>query len=528
MSKTPKELLDFMQKPESYPHKPARVRHIQTHISHVFMASPFVFKIKKPVDFGFLDYSTLQKREHFCEREVALNRRLCSEIYLGVIPITQDEDSFSLHDEARGEVVEYAVKMKELDDKYFLHNYIEEGRLGSRILERVAEKLTRFYQVQEPSREVLKYGEISQIRFNTEENFSQTEEFIGTTIAETTYKGITYFTESYLSHHADLFERRIQEKRIVDGHGDLHLEHIHIRPDQLCIYDCIEFNERFRCGDQAVDLAFLAMDLDFQECWKEERYFMDLMAEKLEDPELHLITDFYKCYRAYVKGKVKSLQSAEEEVEAKDRERAAALARKYFGLSLRYALLGSQPWVLIFMGGVGTGKSTLASSFSDVLGIEAYSSDRIRKAIAGIPLDKRTPPSQREKVYSSSMSKQTYDRLMQEAREHVGRGRSVILDATYSKKESRAELEKYLESAGINYLFIEAQASEETVKERLRSRDTETEVVSDARLGDYSMLEARYETPNEVDPQRIINLTTDRKLSETLMDLYRKMIDLQF
>lgn len=528
MQESGKKLLEFLDKPETYPHNPEHVRHIQTHISHVFMAPPFVYKIKKPVDFGFLDYSSLEKRKHFCEREVALNRRLCSDIYLGVVSIHEKEDSFTLEANGGGNVVEYAVKMKQLEEAYFLHYYIKEDTLSKEHLERVSDKLANFYLGQDPSPEVSKYGEIEQIRYNTDENFSQTKQFVGDIIDKASYKAIRFFTDSYFRHHADLFERRVEQKRIVDGHGDLHLEHIHVRPDSICIYDCIEFNERFRCGDQAADLAFLAMDLDFQDLWKEERYFMDLMAQKLDDPELHQITDFYKCYRAYVKGKVKSLQSSEEEVEASERVKAKETASNYFGLALRYALLGSTPRVLIFMGRVGTGKSTLAEHLSEKLGIDVCSSDRIRKSLAGLPLEERTPAPEREKLYSAKMSNETYQKLLEEVKKHSEKGKSVILDATFSLRKSRRELVKYLKESGVNYLFIEARASRDTIRERLKKREREEGVVSDARLEDYDMLSARYEKPDEIDNSQIISVPTDSSITETLLQLFKKMVMLQF
>jgi len=520
-----REMHNYLMQGENFPHRPDEVQHIQTHISHVYIAPPFVYKIKKPVDFGFLDYSTLKKRKHFCEREVELNRRLCSGIYLGVTPISKEGDKYVMDSDSEGEIVEYAVKMNKLDGRYFLYSYIENDTLTLEQLDRVADKLAGFYRQQDPGWKVLKHGEIDRIRYNTDENFQQTEEFVGDTIQKESFDAIRYFKEQYFQRNKKLFDRRVEEKRIVDGHGDLHLDHIHIRPDGICIYDCIEFNERFRCGDLAVDLAFLVMDLDFQNCWKEGRYFIKQMSEKLEDPDLLQLIDFYKCYRAYVKGKVKSLQSTEEEVGKEGQDKARRTASRYFNLSLRYALVGSAPVVLIFMGRPATGKSTLAEYLASRMNVDHVSSDHIRKTIAGLPLDKRTPEDKRKELYSASMSEQTYKKLFNEAEEHVREGKSVILDATFSRPAERKAFIEELESMKTNYLFIEACAADETIRSRLASRRNEDGVISDARLEDFEMLDSRYRTPEEVGQTHLIKVATDRPLKETVEKLYKTLID---
>lgn len=521
------EVLTFLEQPESYPHQTDNIEHIQTHISHVFIAPPFVYKLKKPVDFGFLDYSTLEKRHKLCEREVTLNRRLCEGIYIGVVPIVRQGDQLVLEPEDdSGEAVEYAVKMRKLPEEYFLHHYIEEDKLKKEHLDRVADTLADFYNDQYPDEKVLKWGEIENIRVNTDENFSQTEEFIDQTIDVSAFKAIRRFTNKYFEEHRELFEKRVEEKRIIDGHGDLHLDHIHITPQKVRIYDCIEFNERFRYGDLAVDLAYLAMDLDFAGRWQEERYFIDQMAEKMDDPDLHRIIDFYKCYRAYVKGKVKSLQSTEEEISKEERQKAAGLAERYFDLALRYALLGSHPTALLFMGRVGTGKSTLSEHFADKLNIERYSSDIIRKTIAGLSLHERTPKSQRDELYSSEMSRKTYGKLQEEAESNLEQGKSVVLDATFSNKGDRVKLAERLADIGCNYIFVEADASDETITKRLKERDGKAEVVSDARFEDFEKLSNAYSPPDEIDTDHLIRMNTERPLNETLESLYLSFVEM--
>lgn len=520
-------LLHFMMEPGSYPHAPEEVRHIQTHISHVFIAPPYVYKFKKPVDFGFLDYSTLEKRRKFCRREVQLNRRLTDGIYLGVIGIARREGSYAMEaadrDADLDAFVEYAVKMQQLSDEYFLDSYIQDNRLTHQRLDRVADRLASFYTDQQQDEDLSEWGAIEKIKVNTDENFNQTKRFIGQTIEREAFEAIRHYTHAYYRVHEALFQKRREEGRIVDGHGDLHLEHIYITPDKVMVYDCIEFNDRFRYGDLASDLAFLAMDLDFKGCWREQRYFVARMAEKLDDHDLERIINFYKCYRAYVKGKVKSLQSTEEEVPSEERAQAADLASRYFSLSLSYALLGSDVVAVIFMGRVGTGKSTLSRKFSDMLNIKRFSSDHIRKRSMDLPLTERTPDSKRVLLYSEQVSERTYEKLGEEAA--GSEANSVILDATYSKKANRDKLVAKLESEGRDYVFVEARCPDETIKERLQGRENQGDVVSDARLEDFDKLSKAYEPPAEVRDSHIISVSTDQSIEASVGELYTRLAE---
>lgn len=521
------KLLTSLKRRTSYPHQPDNVQHIQTHISHVFIVPPLVYKLKKPVDFGFLDYSTLKKRRRFCHREIELNRRLCNDIYLGVVGISKKDGNYYFEpDKSDGEeksVIAYAVKMRKFADEYFLHHFIEDDTLTHQHLDRVADKLSKFYTAQK-EKDLSKWGQIESIKVNTDENFDQTEKFIGNTIDQNAYDAIKYFTNKYYQRHEDLFQRRIKEGRIVDGHGDLHLEHIHIMPEEVRIYDCIEFNERFRYGDLAADLAYLAMDLDFNNYRQMERYFVNKMSEWLKDEDLLQIIDFYKCYRAYVKGKVKSLQSTEEEVPKKERDEAAELASRYFGLSLQYALLSSEPIVLVLMGRVGAGKSTFARHLEQKLYIEHFSTDRIRKNVAGLPLNARTPASKRGELYSAKMSDKTYQILLKKAMDCLKEGKSVILDATFKRASSRKRLIDKL-GQDSRFLFVEMQASDEIIKQRLELRESQMEIISDARLEDFEKLKQRYEPPNEIDSAHFVEISTEQEIGESIKQLYSSLLN---
>ncbi len=235
---------------------------MQTHISWVFIAPPFVFKVKKPVNFGFLDFSTLEKRRHFCEREIELNRRLCPEVYLRVIPIYKSASGFSF--KAQGEIAEYSVMMKQLPAGSFLSELLAKGLVGETEINRVISCLHRFYESETPTPEIEQWGTPEKLKISTDENFRQVEPFVGKTISPVALETIRHFTNSFYATNEDLFRNRIRQHRIRDCHGDLHLDHVHLTPEATTIFDCIEFNDRFRFIDIANDLAFLAMDFDFE------------------------------------------------------------------------------------------------------------------------------------------------------------------------------------------------------------------------------------------------------------------------
>ena len=213
---------------------------METHISWVFIASPFVFKVKKTLSLGFLDFGTLEKRRHFCERELKLNRRLAPEIYLDLVPIYKSSSGFSFNEE--GQVAEYAVKMKELPHAWsarrslgeggFLNELLEQNLVGEKEINRVITRLRQFYESEPPSAEIEEWGTPAKLKISTDENFIQVKPFVGKTISPAAFEAIRHFTNSFYAAKEKLFLERIQQHRIRDCHGDLHLDHIHITPEQ--------------------------------------------------------------------------------------------------------------------------------------------------------------------------------------------------------------------------------------------------------------------------------------------------------
>jgi hypothetical protein len=327
--------IDDLSDPSAYPEKPHNITVVHTHISTVFMLDEFVYKIKKPINFGFLDFSTLEKRHLYCKKENELNRRLSQDVYLGVLPVTFDGLKYSI--DGTGEIVDYAVKMRKLPEEELFKTKFLNGQVSSDDIERIAQAIADFHKKSIRSKKIDKYGEIDTVKFNTDENFRQTEEFINKSISENQYHKIKQWTNEFYQKKQDLFENRIENGRIRDCHGDLHMEHIYLT-DPIIIYDCIEFNDRFRYSDTFADIAFLLMDIEFNKGEKLSELLCKSYLSKMgeEDKIIFPLINFYKVYRAYVRGKVISFMLTDVNISDEKKEAERKTAQQYFALAHSY------------------------------------------------------------------------------------------------------------------------------------------------------------------------------------------------
>ena len=321
--------------PAIYPEHPAKVDFSETHISLLFFTENHVYKVKKPVDFGFLDFTDLEKRRFYCFQEVELNRRLSTGVYLGVVEISEEHGSISL--DGRGKVIEYAVKMRRISEDLLMSRLIDQEKVTEQMIAGVAKKLAAFYWVAETNNEISSYGKPERIRQDTDENFHQTRTYIGLTISRKAFEAIQRATNAFLTEKRASFERRIGEGRVRDCHGDLRSEHIYLG-DEILIIDCIEFNRRFRYADVAADIGFLAMDLDYLGRRDLSRHLIDSYIHMSGDRNILEVLDFYKCYRAYVRGKVESFRLDDPNISPGEKGEALRRARRFFRLSNGYAV----------------------------------------------------------------------------------------------------------------------------------------------------------------------------------------------
>jgi aminoglycoside phosphotransferase family enzyme len=324
---------------EAYPHPVDVVELRETHGAWVFLAGPFAYKLKKPVNLGFFDYSTRALRDADAAAELELNHRLAPAMYLGLVDIVERDGS--VHVGGPGRVLERAVRMRRLPEEGMLTSLLERGEVSTQLMRRVAAILARFHARAPTGAGVDEFGAPANLGANWRENFEQIEPYIGTTIDSAQLTTIKRFISEFLRGRRDLLERRVAEGRIRDGHGDLHAGSICVVDGQILIFDCIQFSARYRCADVAAEVAFLAMDLDHAHRSDLASAFVAAYVARSNDAELRELLPFYKCYRAFVRGKVVSLRLGQGQLGDHEQAEIEASARSYFALAASYADVGA-------------------------------------------------------------------------------------------------------------------------------------------------------------------------------------------
>jgi uncharacterized protein len=502
-----KSVCEAMTDPEFYPHPVSDIKRHDTHISVVFLTGEWAYKLKKPLNLGFLDFREIDDRRKFCELEVLLNRRLSQGVYLNTVKIVENKQKgFSM--EGDGIVAEYAVKMKQLPDKARLANMLRDNNIARSDLERLGEKLAFFYKKSERNPQIDQYGRRDMIIYNSEENFSQIAPYVGVLFDGDRWEFICEVNRSFLYHHHALFERRIEKGKIRDGHGDLRTDHIYF-VDGIQIIDCIEFNDRFRYGDAAADLAFLHMDLEQLGYPQESQIILKAYVDCAHDPDIYALIDFYATYRAIVRLKVACIRYDEletmEEKKAVKNEINSLLNQAY-----RYTLLFSRPTLWVFNGLPASGKSSLAQRLANTLFMAIYSSDSIRKE----------KDFQQELVpygegnYSEKRRRRVYTKMLALAQEKLKKGRSVILDATYSRRAWREEVVQLASDMDSNLIFVECECKPEIIRSRLKEREKYNSL-SDARIQHLPDIIKHFEPITEFGPHIHIKAKTDASIDNT-------------
>jgi aminoglycoside phosphotransferase family enzyme/predicted kinase len=505
------QLVEALSDPSFYPHPVEEVRFLQTHISSVFLTGEYVYKLKKPVNFGFLDFSTIALRKLYCRAEVELNSRLAPSVYLKASPITLDGDQLAL--EGEGEIVDWVVVMQELDQKLLGTEVLARGELTEAHMDALVDVLVPFYQEAKTGEGVDRYGTVKAVKFNTDENFSQTKAYSGKLLSAERYKHIRRWTNTFYEENAELFERRIAEGRIRESHGDLHLFNVFLERPPI-IFDCIEFNERLRCGDIAVDLAFMAMDLDFNDRSDLANHFIDRYVEASGDTELVKLLDFYKCYRAYVRGKIACFTSSDPALDNGARREQRNLARRYFGLAYQYAGGSERPSMVVLYGLMGSGKTNVARYLREHFGWHMISTDAVRKQISGVGENTRVYVPYNEGLYSPDMNEKTYAEVCRRAENLLQGGFPVVVDGAFKYQEERVPVIEAAERTGAHLVFIQTVCEVDEQRRRLKKRQLH-DTRSDGRVELMEHQRADFEGPNLDHEELFHTISTDGPKPQT-------------
>jgi hypothetical protein len=524
-----KNFLEFLSLKSSYDYDPEFVEVVQTHISIVAIAPPFVYKIKKNVKLDFLDYSSLEKRKFFLEREIELNRRLCDNVYLEIVPIYEFEGllSFEKFFHGSGRIYDYALKMNYLKPEFCLVNILKNHAFSGQMMDLLIEKLGKFYLSQKSEHlkpEITENGKPEAIWQMFQQNLAELQKVSSAILPTHILNRLADFSTLFFNRFKNDFNERYVSGSIKDGHGDLRLEHVYIQKNQVSIYDCIEFNDSFRHVDILNDLAFFLMELDFYGYGEISTQFRKKCISYFKIAQGESILTFYKIHRALVRAKVNCIVSREDEMPFEKRDLAVKNAERFLSLAVRYALTLDQPAVFVIMGKTASGKSTVAKRLSLDSGIQVLSTDVVRKQMAKIDVHKETPDELKPIVYSSDFTEKVYENLLSNVEKNLARDGSVILDGTFSKEKYRRLLQKLVQKKFSNarLLFVEAHTADSEKIKRLKQREV-SGGISDARVFDKKTIDTLYEAPDEIPESIKIIVNNQGDLNDVMENIYEKI-----
>ncbi|HKB05479.1 MAG TPA: AAA family ATPase [Gemmataceae bacterium] len=512
------ELLTALSDPAAYP-RPAQVDVRQTHLSAVFLVGDTVYKVRKPVNLGFVDFTTLEKRKRDCDEEVRLNRRLAPSVYRGAVPITRGGGRVKVG--GSGEPIEWAVEMVRLPDEATLKERLARDEVTVPQIENIARRIAEFHRAAQRGEHVSRYGRFDVVAGNARENFIQTAGHVGLTVRRPVYDRCRELTERVLTDLKDVIEARAARGVPCDTHGDLHLSHVYLFPDRpppddLVIIDCIEFAERFRFADPVADIAFLVMDLAYHGRPELAPICVDTYFAASGDDEGRRLLPFYVAYRAVVRAKVKGMAAQESEVAEEQRTRMRAEAQAHWLFAFGTLEEPARRPVLALVGGLpGTGKSTLARGLAAAANLTVIRSDEVRKELAGVPRDERAAG-----FYTPEWTERVYSECLKRAGDVLRDGGRAIVDASFATNRHRRMFLTMTRQLGVPAVLLVCRAPEGLVRERLRLRRGD---VSDAGWEVFEGMRDRWDELSAETRRRTVEVdTTDAaKAVQRAVDVLR-------
>jgi aminoglycoside phosphotransferase family enzyme/predicted kinase len=487
-------LIAALQNPALYPHPVDGFQVIETHISWVLLTGSYAYKVKKPVNFGFLDFTSLEAREHFCGEELRLNQRLTDDLYLEVLPVTGSIEAPQLGGE--GPAIEYVLKMRQFPQTGLLNSLQAKGELTTAHIDAMAAQIARFHLSTPTVPAEHEAGTPENVMAPVRQNFDQIRPFLSDKADLQQLEALQAWAESSFDRLKPLFVQRKAEGFIRECHGDIHLGNVTVIDGNIVIFDCIEFNEPFRFTDVYADTAFLAMDLEDRGLKCLARRFISQYLELTGDYQGLELLNFYKAYRALVRAKV-SLFSMPADATPVQRATTLRQYRTYANLAESYSTIPSR-FMAITHGVSAVGKSHVAMRLVEALGAIRLRSDVERKRLFG---EQTVANDSQAGIYSADASAATYKRLHEIAADILHAGFPVVIDATYLKRDQRDSAAKVAEATGAPFLILDCNAPQAVIESWLAVRQAEKQDPSDATL---AVIEAQQASREALTPAEIL------------------------
>ena len=507
-------LIKALSKAKAYQHEVSAINIIETHISWVILTGTYAYKIKKPVNFGFLDFSTLEQRRYFCYEELRLNKRLAADLYVAVVPITGTRDDAKM--EGTGEILDYAVKMCQFPAGLTLSELAASKQLSPAEIDQLSEILAKFHQNIAVANLAMPYGCSDDINHWFKENFAPINALLSDPKLQQQLQALEIWGQQEWQTKADMMAQRKQQGYIRECHGDLHLSNMTLINGQVTLFDCLEFNPLLRWIDVINEVAFVLMDL--------LHVHEKLLAFRLLNRYLQMTGDYqgvsllryYLVYRALVSAKVALLRQAQQNTDNKPLPPCLKY-QAFMNLAERFTK--QAPVKLIISHGYsGSGKSTLMAELAETLGAIHLRADIERKRLQDYLPEQNSASALNQGLYTPVANQKTYDYLAKCTKDILKAGFSVIVDATFLELKQRQHFKKLASECDCEFIIIDVQASYETLCARIKLRQGDA---SEATLEvlDYQRQWAQALTIDELDYVITVNSEADKVLEALLANI---------
>jgi len=502
--------ISALLEPRAYPHPVESCELIETHISWVILTGEFAYKIKKPVNLGFLDFSTLEKRLFYCREELRLNRRLAAGIYLDVVAITgaPEQPVITALPDRKNQIIDYAVKMQQFPQQAQLDRMLLKGELRAEHLDAFARRISDFHQQVDVADETTKYGGPEQVCKPVQENFEQIRDQIDVQKYVLILDELEQWGGSEFKILKPIFEQRKQGGFIREGHGDMHLRNLAWINNEPVLFDCIEFNPELRWIDVISDIAFLVMDLQDRQQTQLAQRFLNQYLEHTGDYAGIAVLPYYLFYRAMVRAKVDAIRAGQAGISRDEKVEAKKDLAGYLELAQSYTRRAT-PELIITRGLSASGKTTITQTLLEQLPAIRIRSDVERKRLSGLKANQSAKAEVGKGLYTSSVTERTYGKLAELAEKILDAGYSVIVDATFLNNSYIKQFKMIATRKQVPFLILQFSASEQTLEQRIINRE---QGASDADLAVLEQqLKQRQDLSND-EKNDVIEINTEEAL----------------